>query len=966
MKLAFTAICTLFVVAIHAQLLNWSPSFIQETSSSIIITCDATKGNQGLKDYTPTTDVYVHIGVITTASTSQSDWKYVPTFCVWGTTNTLAQATYMSANQWKFIINGGLRSFFNITNTSEKILKIAILFRSGNGAKKLANADGSDMYISVYDNGLYARIDNPLRQPTYTLTPETITKNLNDVVAVTANASQSSTLKLFYNGSQIGTTAANATQINANTTVTATGSQQIIVEANSGSTIARDTINFFVSGGTTTAPQPAGTKDGINYEPGDTSVTLVLFAPNKTKVSVIGDFNNWTETLSSQMNKTPDGNRYWVRITGLTSGTEYAYQYLVDGSLKVADYNCEKILDPANDPYIPATTYPNLKAYPTGKTTGIVSVLQTAKPAYTWAISNFSRPDKRNLVVYELLVRDFVSKQNFQTVKDTLSYLKRLGVNAIELMPFSEFEGNDSWGYNPNFFFAPDKFYGTDVAVKQFIDECHKQGIAVIMDIVMNHVFSSSPLAQLYWDATNSRPATNNPWLNPVATHPYNVGNDFNHEAQPTKDLVARVVRHWLTNYKIDGFRWDLSKGFTQTNNPSDVNAWSAYDASRIAIWKRIYDTIQNVSPNAYCILEHFAANSEEQELSNYGMLLWGNGNGAYTQSTMGFSSNSDISTIISKSRGWTNPYLVGYQESHDEERLMYKNLTYGNATSGYNIQDTATALKRNAMAAAFWAMTPGPKMMWQFGEVGYHYSINTCSNLSVDASGNCRLSAKPIRWDFYSNANRKALYDTYTKLITLKTNPKYLTTFTSNNVTWNTNASFKSLIINDDSLKVVVIGNFDVTPQASSITFPVAGTWYSYLTSDTKTATGSAENITLQAGEYYVYTNKNLNNTSVPTAIGGPSNLLNNATIVISPNPVMQNAVVQYYLPESGMVTIAVKDINGTTISNLFTGFKAKGNQTLAFANTTFKAASVSNGMYILQLSVNGKSKMEKFMINK
>ncbi|MFX8820866.1 hypothetical protein ABTM55_19040, partial [Acinetobacter baumannii] len=90
----------------------------------------------------------------------------------WGTTNALAQATYLGNNQWKFTINGGLRTFFGITNSSEKILKIAILFRTGNGSKKLANADGSDMYIPVYDNGLYARIDNPLRQPTYTLTPE--------------------------------------------------------------------------------------------------------------------------------------------------------------------------------------------------------------------------------------------------------------------------------------------------------------------------------------------------------------------------------------------------------------------------------------------------------------------------------------------------------------------------------------------------------------------------------------------------------------------------------------------------------------------------------------------------------------------------------------------------------------------------------------------------------------------------
>lgn len=965
MRLAIIAILLFFSVSVPAQLLSWSPSFIQESSAPIVITCDATKGNQGLKDYTPTSDVYVHIGVITNLSTSQSDWKYVPAFSVWGTTNALAQATYLGNNQWKFTINGGLRTFFGITNSSEKILKIAILFRTGNGSKKLANADGSDMYIPVYDNGLYARIDNPLRQPTYTLTPETISKNVNDVVNVTANASGSGNLKIYFNGSVINS-AGSSSQLTANPTITTSGTQQIVAEASNGTTTSRDTVSFFVSGGTNVLPLPSGVKDGVNYESGDTSVTLVLYAPLKNTISVIGDFNNWTQTVTGQMNKTPDGNRFWIRIIGLTPGTEYAYQYIIDGSLKVADYNCEKILDPANDPYIPSTSYPNLKAYPTGKTTGIVSVLQTAKPVYNWssATTGFVRPDKRNLVIYELLIRDFVATQNFQTVKDTLSYLKRLGVNAIELMPFSEFEGNNSWGYNPNFNFAPDKFYGTETAIKQFIDECHRQGIAVIMDIVMNHVFNSSPLAQMYWDATNNRPAANNPWLNPVATHPYNVGNDFNHEAQATKDLVARVVRHWLTNYKLDGFRWDLSKGFTQTNNPTDVNAWSAYDASRIAIWKRIYDTIQSVSSNAYCILEHFAANSEELELSNYGMLLWGNGNYAFNQSTMGYLSGSDISTIISTSRGWTNPYLVGYQESHDEERLMYKNINYGNTSGSYTIKDTITALKRCEMGAAFWAMTPGPKMLWEFGELGYHYSINTCSDLSVDASGNCRLTPKPIRWDFYNNTQRNTLYNVYKKLIALKTNPQYLTTFTSNNVTWSTASSlFKSLVINGDSLKVVVVANFDVTAQAGSVTFPSAGTYYSYLTGTTRTASGSAENITLQPGEYYVYTNKDLNN-SVPTAII-PSNLLANAVLSISPNPVQTNAYVQYSLPESGNVTIDIKDINGKNIATLFNGFKPKGNQTLSLSATGFNPSAVSSGVYVLQLTLNGKRKATTFIID-
>ena len=160
-----------------------------------------------------------------------------------------------------------------------------------------------------------------------------------------------------------------------------------------------------------------------------------------------------------------------------------------------------------------STTYPNLKPYPTGKTTGIVSVLQTAKPAYTWQVNNFSRPNKQNLIIYELLVRDFTAAGNFQTLTDTLSYLQRLGVNAIEVMPFNEFEGNSSWGYNPDFYFAPDKAYGPENVVKKFIDECHKRGIAVIMDMVLNHSFGSSPMVQMYWDGMNNIPQQTIPGL---------------------------------------------------------------------------------------------------------------------------------------------------------------------------------------------------------------------------------------------------------------------------------------------------------------------------------------------------------------------------------------------------------------------------------------------------------------------
>ena len=951
----FTAICS------NAQLLKTTPEFVLDNTSNIDIVCDANYGNKAILNYTPTSDMYVHIGVITSLSTNSSDWKYVK--YPWASPGADRLCSYLGNNQWNFTIVGGLRTFFGITNPSEKILKIAVLFRNGTGAIKQANADGSDMFIPVYDNANYVHITNPFKQPTYTPIPEVITKLLGDSISISAASSLTSDLNLFFNGSQVASQTATTT-LATKTKISSTGAQTIVATSTNAGVTTSDTLSFFVAGGNTIAPVPAGLKQGINYETDATACTLVLYAPHKSIVTVLGDFNNWTQSSQYQMNQTPDSTTYWLRLTGLTPGTEYAYQYKVDGSLLVADYNTEKILDPNNDQYISSTTYPNLKAYPTGKTTGIVSILQTAKPAYNWQVANFTRPNKSNLVIYELLIRDFVATQNFQTVKDTISYLKRLGVNAIEVMPFNEFEGNNSWGYNPSFYFAPDKAYGTETAVRAFIDECHKQGIAVIMDMVMNHSFGQSPMVQLYWDPVNNIPAANSPWFNQYATHPYNVGYDFNHESQATKDFVDRVMNHWLTNYKVDGFRWDLSKGFTQTNNPTDVTAWGNYDASRIAIWKRIYDKMQSISTNAYCILEHFAVNQEEIELSNYGMLLWGNSNYSFNQATMGYNTGSDLQSTLfnSPTRGWTKPNLVGYMESHDEERLAYKNIAFGNVSGSYNIKDTITALKRNEMGAAFWAMIPGPKLLWQFGELGYNYSINTCSDGVTIDPNNCRLSPKPIRWDYYSNPARQSLYNVYAQLIKLKLTPNYLSTFTTANSAYDMASNVKWLKLTTDSLNVVVVGNFDVVPNSASITFPNAGTWYSYLTGSTRTATGNAETINLQPGEYYVYTNKDVKNT-IATAIMPSASISLTMTMTISPNPAHQNAIINYDLPENGKVAINMLSINGNRIRSIYNGYQTKGLHSMALSNSF---STFSNGMYLVQLLVNGKQKIEKLIIEK
>ena len=884
------SILFLFTTA-GAQLLSWTPQFTLD-NSTLTITVDANKGNKGLFGYTGT--VYMHLGLITNLSTTPSDWKYVPT--TWASI-TAPTATSLGGNKWSFTI-ANPRAYFNAAAggvpAGETILKVAILFRDAAGTLVQKNTDGSDMFVPIYaSTGNYIKFTNPFIVPASIITNEAVTATINQSFAATAVASTTAgTLNMYFNGTKIVGPLSGTATISANPTIMATGNQQIVSELIMGGVSYYDTVKFYVSPTVVTAPLPAGAIEGINYNANCSTVTLVLFAPNKTNAMVLGDFSgsNWASQSAFQMNRTPDGNYYWLTINGLTSGTEYAYQYLVDNSIYIADPYSEKILDPNNDPSIPAATYPNLKPYPVNANVsagqnGIVSVLQPCAPAYNWKVTNFVKPDKRNLITYELLVRDFGDARNYQMLIDTIGYFKRLGINAIEFMPVNEFTGNDSWGYNPTFYCALDKAYGTKNKFKELIDLCHQNGIAIILDVVYNQMDAfSNPQGKLYWDAANNRPAANSPWFNQSAPHPYSVFNDLNHTTTATQYLVERSLDYWLSEYKVDGFRFDLAKGFTQTQ--TDGTTVENYDASRVANINRYYDYIIPKYPTTYMILEFLGQQrQEEQEYAKKGFMLWGNNNPAYNQNTMGFSSNSDFSKIIynSSAESFTTPAEMGYMESHDEERLMYKNLQYGNSAGTYNIKNLATALNRQAGAAALFFTIPGPKMIWQFGERGYDIPIDFIS----------RVSAKPPHWEYMADTNRLKLWNTYAALINLRlsnpavfNNPAFTYDFNDNN------GLVKRFQIADTAsagIKITVIANMDVTAQTRTVTFQTTGTWNNYLsngagtginglTNSTFTITNATQSITLQPGEYHVYKSTPPCATPLPTVVS-TVNYCQNAT---------------------------------------------------------------------------------------
>jgi 1,4-alpha-glucan branching enzyme len=952
MKRLLTAfVCLFFSHVFYAQLLTTTPAFPKD-NDNITITIDATKGNQGLLGFTG--NVYLHVGLITGASANASDWKYVP--FTWGTTPATGQAVAAGTNKWSFTINN-VRTFFNVTNAAENIKAIAILFRDGAGGRVQRNADGSDMYVLLYDNSLAIRFTAPPFQPKYVPEPEQITKSTGNTVDVTSISNKAATLNLYLNGNLIQTAAA-ATTISASPVLTSSGNNTVVAEAIDGGTTKKDSFKFFVSANVNIAPLPAAVKDGINYHANNTEVTLVLYAPGKSRVSVIGDFagSNWTEQAQYQMNKTPDGNYWWLTLKGLTPGMEYSLQYLVDGILKVADPYSEKILS-NEDQFIGTAVYPGLKAYPSGFTTGNVTVVQTNAPAYNWQTTSFTKPDKRNLIIYELLLRDFTDAHNWQTMIDTLSYLQRLGINAIELMPVSEFEGNDSWGYNPSFYLAPDKYYGTKNKLKEFIDSCHKKQIAVIMDMVPNHSYGQSPLVQLYWNGALNRPAANNPWFNEVQPHAFGFGQDFNHEKAVTKYYWHRVFDHWLREYKIDGYRLDFTKGLTQKPSSNDAQ-FSAYDQSRIDILKQYADSMLKYFPDTYLILEHLAAKDEEQALQNMGFLLWSGAglNKAYNEATMGYNTNSNISSIVynSSERGFTNPYLVGYMESHDEERLMYKNLTFGNASAGYNVKDLATALRRMEAASSLFLTIPGPKMIWQFGERGYDKSIFACTDNTVPqpyGTDNCKLSRKEPRWQYTQDINRKRLFEVNAALIKLRKTQSAL--FNSTNFEYNLVGAVKYFKISEPNLSALIVANFDVVQSTASVSFQNSGVWYDYLTGKRITATGSVQSITLQPGEYHVYLNKNIVNA---VSIGRDTIIT-----TVYPNPFSGASVIRIEIPETGKTQIQLINSSGQHLGIIFSGVLGRGKHQLSLMN---KVYNLPAGIYLLRVQSENKAGSAKLFV--
>ena len=787
-------------------LISTDPAFVTEamTEDITIILNTAGTAADGFSG-----ELYAHTGVLTTESSSTGDWKHV--LSEWGTNIPECKLEKKEGNLWHYVIKGGVHAWYNVPDT-ETVTHIAFVFRSADSKIEVKD-NGADIFVELAKEGMSVKFLTPKHGDIY---------QVGDEITVQTQQQAATNVKLYKNDTAVAETGGATLTY----TYTPTEAEDIVfkVVATDGKDTIEESVAVAVLGETENATRPAGVENGVTVNGNE--ATFVLFAPNKKSVVLLGDFNDYAPSNEYMMKK--DGNYFWTTVTGLEEGVEYGYQYLVDGTIKIGDPYATKILDPWNDKWIDASVYPNLKAYPSEYTSDIVSVFEINPTEYQWTATNYERPAENSLAIYELLIRDFTEQGSINAVTAKLDYLDTLGVNAIELMPIQEFDGNDSWGYNPCFYFATDKAYGTDEAYKYFIDECHKRGIAVIVDVVFNHATGQHPYAKMWWDAGANKTNSQNPFFNVDAPHNWSVFHDFNHTYTETVNYFDDVLEYWLEEYNVDGFRFDLTKGFVQ--NPGNYDA-GGYSAERIGILKHYAETIRAVDEDAYIIFEHFCDQSEENELYNsVGALCWNNNQrNGYKQSVLGYTGSSFAD--FKKGR-------VNNIETHDEERIAYDAIKY--AQSWAKPWDVLT--KRLQAAYAFHFLTPYPKMMWQFGELGYDVSIEE----------NGRTGKKPVRWNYYNDANRKALYDAMSKVISWRTdNEEYYGQDNLTVHTWSVgDAQMGGKVLVMD--KVIVVANFSNAQSTTSVNVPSAGEWTNLMT-DEKVQLGSSHSFTLGASDYIV-----------------------------------------------------------------------------------------------------------------
>jgi len=591
----------------------------------------------------------------------------------------------------------------------------------------------------------------------------------------------------------------------------------------------------------------------------------------------------------------------------------------------------------------------------------------TTADDYNWISANYLKPTLDTLVIYELHVDDFSAAGNgagtFQHVLEKLDYLKSLGINAIELMPISEFPGTHSWGYDPQIISAINDSYGTPEQFKYFVDQCHNRGIAVILDIIWNHIRSSSPLWQMQPDYDLNPYIKHHEEMNPNEA-PESWGMlDIDHFNMNTIEYINKVHRIWVDEYKIDGFRFDAAAhlGWSVSQPDLGIYGWS----------NALYDYDSTV----YQIAEHLPSNISLIENTNFSA-GWHDSfhDRLKIDSHNQYNSTMDIMRQIiglHEYTNWGTPYsnftqAVKYMISHDEQSLIQEMVEFDSFTM-------QQALERDKFYSTILFTSNGIPMLWQGQEFGFKSGwTDQNQNGNWDEE---KLSYRPIDWNVLETENGQSHFEHYKKLIYLrKNNPAFskgefydLYRYTNQGVVVYGYKDNRENSLND---QVVVIANFSSTDQSIlDVPFLSSGYWYNMFDPNDilHTADGNYGNYYINAKHAVVYTNNQyqLSTHSFSEEIESIVDSSINK-IVPFPNPFNSSISIQIDTESRDMIRFSIYNVLGEMIFQKIENNITRGINKFSWNGRDSDGLEVPTGMYFILIKQNDITFNKKIILMK
>ncbi len=659
------------------------------------------------------------------------------------------------------------------------------------------------------------------------------------------------------------------------------------------------------------------TTDDIGvFERTDGSITFSLLAPGKAFVSLVGDFNGW-DPDSGLLKYDPAQDIFWTNMMLEPGSHEYMYKL-----------NGEKLV---GDPFATDVNWTDAAGNEHWSASNQKCVVHIGVDDFPWTDDEYVRPEMKDLIVYETLIRDLTATRDINGMIGKLDYLADLGINAIELMPPTEFPGENSWGYNPAFFMAVESAYGTPAEMKEFVNQAHQRGIAVIVDLVFNHTDGSSPYYQMYGDDYTYSPYIHdesNAWGFP----------DFDHARNGTRKLMSATVRHWINEYHIDGFRYDHTPGVGwsgATDFGISYFANEAYLANN-----QVYQIAEHFDSDIWDLINTTHINSHWHDVFHDQMkanLRQGQFEGSY------YGDMEDTELGISyAAHGFPDAATcVNYIESHDEHRIIFEAQT--NTAISHE-----QALQKARLAPQVLFSSTGIPMFYMGAEVG----MDTERTLDYN----------PVQWDNLDSPENAAIFYQYEKMIWLRNNYPALR---SNNINvvlksdWQKSIVFHRVL---DGSAVVVAINFGTSDQTLDLEFPWAGTWYEYTEDDTMDIESNwFGSYTLPASSARIFTNER---HWVGTE-EKPSQPLSYSLYPAFPNPFNPSTTLRFDLPVASQVRLKIFDIRGREVWSHNSNQQA-GSHQVVWSGVNLMNEPVAAGLYFAELSTPEYRKVNKLMLVK